>query len=499
MAFDAERYDREVIKPLRGHHGRLPPGDLAARYAVEPGWTRAELIRHLTVVRRFWQDSAVGPDSRAEICRLLIRADEELIRTVGDSMTDPAWWQEHGARASRPRESMRRRIRDAMAEARHFAAPPPTTGPAPVRAGGGAVDPSWQAEVRSFVLARLEDPAGATTSPVRPADTAGGAGADRESTTAGDTGSATTAGVPELTVSVLGARGDRCRVRVSWPDAGGREVRVHRCASPPPWTVGSALPMTVLDTFGEELTGARETSDGETGFVAEVPVGYHLYVPFVIDGERLTAGRFVALGIAEPVRRLQAERRGEDVVLTWIWPHGARRAVVEWPAPGGTMRHEVTRSAYAGANGFRIPAGTRQSVARVVVVTDVVGDEVRSAVREVTLPARPVAVSYSLHRSPLWRAGRRRITVRLQADAVLVGVTATVVLGSEPTMPGSVEEGSVLAVAEHLELRPERPHDLEVAVPSLPRRAHPYWIRCFVHGPVPTVVALPAVGSMKVT
>ncbi|MET7967271.1 hypothetical protein [Micromonospora sp. NPDC005305] len=504
MAFDAERYDREVIKPLRGQHGRLPPGNLAARYAVEPGWTAQDLVRHLAVVRRFWQDRAVGPDSRAEICRLLIRADEELIRTAGELMNDPAWWQEHGAAppGTSPRQ-VRNRIRDEVSAARTTM--PTERGPDQTSVWGGErpVDPSWRAEARAFILARLDGPAGAAAS-APPVRTAGAEG--------GDTGAAATAGaaasgqratdspefVPELTVTALGARGDQCRVRVSWRDAGPAQVRIRRCATPPPWRAKTPLSRAEMEAFGAELTGSREESDGEVRLIAEVPVGYHLYVPFLIDRERVTMGRFVALGIAEPVRRLLAERRGDDVVVTWIWPHGARYAVVEWATSDATSRHEVSRSAYASGNGFRIPAVTRPTVARVTVVSDVVGDEARSAAREVVLPPRPVAVSYTLNRQPLWYV-RRRLTVRIRADAELTGVTVTVVLGAEPTLPEDAEQGTVLAESGPLDLRAGEPHDLEVIVPALPRRGHPYWIRCFVRGPVPTVVALPAVESMKVT
>ncbi|MFR9775148.1 hypothetical protein ACL02O_03715 [Micromonospora sp. MS34] len=514
MAFDADRYDREVIKPLRGQHGRLPAGNLAVRYAVEPGWTAAELAAHLAVIRRFWHDRAVGPDSRAEICRLLIRADEELARTVGDLMNDPAWWQEQGVATSGTETgptAMRNRVRDAGSRAT------PAVERMPDASGAveaDAVDASWRAEARQFLLARLDDPTATTTAV--PGDRRGvrrpGAGSATAASAPGQpdvvaAGSAWPAVersgpphlVPEVTVAALGARDDRCRVRVSWRDSGGDRVRIRRSGTPPPWAAGTALPRAALDEFGVELAGRMEHGDGEVRLTAEVPVGYHLYVPFRVDREWVTVGRFVALGIAEPVRRLRAERRGDDVVVTWIWPRGSRYAVVEWPAPDGVQRREVSRSAYAGANGFRVPAVTQPVAFRVTVMTDVAGDEVLSPPREVMLPPRPVSVSYTLNRHWRWYVGRREVTVRLRAEAELSDVVATVVLGAEPTMPEDAAQGTVLTERGPVDLRPGEPYDVSVLVPPLPRRAHPHWIRCFVRGPVPIVVALPAVESMKVT
>ncbi|WP_326561232.1 hypothetical protein [Micromonospora sp. NBC_01796] len=94
MVFDAARYEQEVIRPLRGRHGRLPVGDLLRRYAVEPGMDEVSLREHLRRIRMYWNQKAGGPDNRAQVCRLLLAADEELQRTHGADMYQPAWWQQ---------------------------------------------------------------------------------------------------------------------------------------------------------------------------------------------------------------------------------------------------------------------------------------------------------------------------------------------------------------------------------------------------------------------
>ncbi|MFG1780114.1 hypothetical protein ACGFIG_27240 [Micromonospora sp. NPDC049048] len=499
MAFDAERYDREVIKPLRGRHGRLPAGDLAARYAVQPGWTPQQLVAHLAELREFWRERATGPDSRAEVCRLLIAADDKLRRETGDLMGDPTWWREQaGVTGDAPRSA------PATSAAQRGVPVQPVQAAGPPSSAGHVR--SWRTEARDFIQGRLDTPVGGGHVPTANGgvgerrhdplgEVAGGVPAQHRPGQAAHPGTA--AAAVNLTVAVLGASGDRCRVRLSWP--AGDRVRIRWAATPPPWRAGAVLPVSALSAFGAEVAGVRQERDGEVSLVAEIPVGYHLYVPFLVEGAQATVGRLVALGVAEPVRRLRAERRGDDAVVSWIWPEGSLLALVEWTSPTGTERGQISRTRYASSNGFRIPAAPDPCVVRVAMLASVVADEVRSPVREVALPPRPVRVSYTLARHWRWHLGRREIGVRLRAETDVADLAVIVVLGAEPTMPPSPEAGTVLAEAAGVELGPEEAWELTVEVPQLPRRHHPYWIRCFVRGAVPIVVSVPPVESMRVS
>jgi len=96
MAFEPDRYEREVIRPMRGRRGPLTDDDLVRRYAIEPGLS--DLKAHLRRVRTYWNQTASGPDSRAQVCRRLLAADEELQRRPGVDLADPAWWRQYAAR-----------------------------------------------------------------------------------------------------------------------------------------------------------------------------------------------------------------------------------------------------------------------------------------------------------------------------------------------------------------------------------------------------------------
>ncbi|GIG59205.1 hypothetical protein Lfu02_35770 [Longispora fulva] len=94
MPFDPAGYEREVLRPLRRLLGALP-GDLVTRYAVEPDMDSAQLERHLRAVRALWnRKQANGQTSLGRVCQMMISADEELKRSAGARMTDPAWWRE---------------------------------------------------------------------------------------------------------------------------------------------------------------------------------------------------------------------------------------------------------------------------------------------------------------------------------------------------------------------------------------------------------------------
>ncbi|GIJ48326.1 hypothetical protein Val02_52120 [Virgisporangium aliadipatigenens] len=100
MAFDPQRYEQEVIRPLRGRQGRLSDDDLLRRYAVEPGMGAEELRAHLRRLRAFWNQKAGGADSGGRVCKQLLAADEELRRTAGEQLHDPSWWAGQATRQS---------------------------------------------------------------------------------------------------------------------------------------------------------------------------------------------------------------------------------------------------------------------------------------------------------------------------------------------------------------------------------------------------------------
>jgi hypothetical protein len=521
MPFDAVRYEQEVIRPLRGSHGRLPDGDLRTRYAVEVDMTRPELEDRLRTVRAFWRQRANGPDSRAEVCRLLLAADERLTQSVGTAIDDPAWWRE--LRPVSPERAVLNSApwpqpsEDAVEDPAGEADPP-----ADVDADGDEQDApaegedsdewevrsirGWQHDAHDLIRRRLararRQPAGGWRAAVGqpwsvPVDPPGEPGAGSP---AGGTGpEVVPAEVDALTVVPLGAHGNVSRVRISWPEPGDGQVRIRRWDRLPLWETGTRIDAEELARFGEPVSGPLRSEGGMAVLEAEVPVGYHVYVLFVVHGGAAVVGPYVSRGVAEPVLQLHAERMGDQVVLSWLWPNGASLAEVEWVTPAGAATERVSRAEYTEERGCRIDAGRAAGVVRVWAVTVTAGGEVRSKPAEVTIVAPPVQLTYRIERAARFFFGSRRRTVRVAADRDCVGVTLWVIVAPGLVMPLNAKQGRKVGTFESLALRAGESQLFDVEVPRPVHRRRPYWIRCFAESPVPLSVVDPPIVNMKVT
>jgi hypothetical protein len=505
MPFDAKRYDREILKPLRGIHGRLPAGNLPARYAIEQGMSSDQLVAHLAALREFWRERANGPDSRAEICRLLLVADEDLVRMTGDAINDPAWWDEQTGPSGR-----------AVPDTNGFVPPPRSeprqsgpVGSATVYGNDGIVDAgparafrrAWQVEARSLIREQLSYtglPLGDGV-PERPAPDHREQSAHSVESEA-DPSADHPPYIDGLVVEALGASGDRCRVRASWPQGEGVQVRIRWAPHPPPWEAGATIDTVALEAFGTEFSGVEERGGGRGGVVAEVPVGYHVYVPFLVNGDTAIVGRFVAKAVAESVHRLRVEWRGNDALVTWVWPADSRTALVDWTSHDGTASERVSRADYTAGNGYRIRSVRAGVVVRVRAITVVGTDEAVSPVQEVVLDPRAVRVSYTLVRQWSWRSlSRRHLSIRVESEADCAGLEVTVVVGRDLSMPPSSLHGEVVGDVHRLDLLKGRPVDLSVELPASSRRDHAYWIRCFFRSSEAIAVVDPPVHTMKVS
>ncbi|MGP4021379.1 hypothetical protein ACTWQN_36420, partial [Saccharopolyspora sp. 5N708] len=94
--FDAKAYERDVVRPLRGRGGRLPD-DLLTRYAVELGFSDAQLSQRLAQIRSHWNKSAQSTAKSSfttSVYKAFLREDEELRRVHGDAMSRMAWWRD---------------------------------------------------------------------------------------------------------------------------------------------------------------------------------------------------------------------------------------------------------------------------------------------------------------------------------------------------------------------------------------------------------------------
>jgi hypothetical protein len=479
--FDPVRYDREVLRPLRGTHGELPQTNLMARYAVEPGMSADRLAEHLTEIRAWWAQRAAAPDSRAQVCRLLIDADQRLIDSAGAAMNDPAWWLEYaedGSAVPRPADPA---AAWAAARAPDPARPRAVTA-TPVVAGGPS---DWRDDARikfwSQLAALGREP---DCSPVRPVPVRAEY----------DEAPAPPPRILEVEVVPIGAVEDRCQVEVSWDEARFPDVRVRWGTEPPVLGAGDRAPAAAVESWGRPLTGPSSTRGGLRVQRGTVPTGYLTYLPFAITGSGATVGRPVATRIAGPVHRLRVERRGADALISWIWPGGSTTAIVDWCG----RRREVTLADYSAGPGCLVAAPPEGGTATVRALC-VVGDDLAlSPPRSAVLAPAPVQLSYVLSRSR--RLGRRpQLVIGVRADTDCSGVSLDVVTGDERVMPADAGHGDLHARLGPLTLARNVETQLTVELPRPVRRDGPFWIRCFFSAPFPFSAQDPPVAQMRIS
>lgn len=148
-----------------------------------------------------------------------------------------------------------------------------------------------------------------------------------------------------------------------------------------------------------------------------------------------------------PVGQLHALRRGDRLLLTWIWPEDTVAAQVRWESdedrPGLHGSARCSRRMYEHDGGFELPVG--QAGVTITVEALAYGErldgEPPSSLR--VEPPRP-AVRYD----PLVRKGRRNweVTVTFTAAADCSLPDVLVVRGTGSYMPASISEGEVVHV-----------------------------------------------------
>lgn len=287
--------------------------------------------------------------------------------------------------------------------------------------------------------------------------------------------------------------GGSVAVRLQWWQPIGAEVQIRRSAMPSPHGYGDAVPVAELDAVGAVLPPGVRSPDGTTDLTTEVPPGRWYFTAFTLASGEALRGRHAVADVVGAVGGLEAQRRGDEISLAWIWPPGVSVTEVAWSE--GARR--VTRRQYID-DGFRVVAGPeaeRFEVRSVALAAD--GAEIVSAPVFVDVDAPATAVSYTVGREGgLLRRGPRRIVITLSADRAVRGCEVVLVAAPGETMPREPEFGEEL-LHESLDLDPAAgPTRLEA---PLPRLSRPYWVRCFLLEPDGVRFIDPPVSQLKVS
>ncbi len=296
---------------------------------------------------------------------------------------------------------------------------------------------------------------------------------------------------PVTALTATPAAGAGLAVRLSWSQPPGSEIVIRRCARPSPWEYGQVVALGDVAGYGVELDGTRTAKGESMTLVAPVPPGRSYCVPFTLGVDGAVRGQDAVVALADPVRRLRAQRFGDDVRLTWCWPDEVGVGEVQWA--GG--RRRITLAQYRDEGGCRLRGVPELSRVEVVAVLLGEGGECRSAATSVLVEQRLAQLSYQLRRSGHRLTGGVKCVVTLSGEQPVSDVTVIIVAATGHAMPGSPEVGVEL-LRRRVAIDPATPVVLEVPVPRLPK---PYWLRCFLGDGAPVQLTDPPVGQLKVS
>jgi hypothetical protein len=289
------------------------------------------------------------------------------------------------------------------------------------------------------------------------------------------------------------ASGAGLAVRVSWRQRPGTVIVIRRATQPCPWEYGEWVSQAQMDGYGAELDGRSITRGESTTLVAPVPSGRSIFVPFTIDTGGGVRGQDAVLDLTTPLQRVHAQRFGDEIRVTWVWPEGVSAADVRWA--GGHRRISVQQ--FRDEGGCRL--GGVPKVRRVDVSAVVLGlgsDESQAAAISVEVDERPPELRYELRRRGNHLIGGVTCTVTVTGAEPVTGATLIVIAAPGAVMPRTPDAGMELA-RQPVVLGPlELPMVVEAAVPKLRK---PYWLRCFLAEPAPALLIDPPVSQLKVS
>lgn len=237
---------------------------------------------------------------------------------------------------------------------------------------------------------------------------------------------------------------------------------------------------------GGDSSGGRETRRFESGG------GVFSYAPVTVDDDGGVVGTSLVSGVAPSVTSPVAERFGEAVKLSWVWPDGDLVMEVSWMQGGSRRSARITRARYRADGGVTLqPAGEISQIA-VATVVRTVDDEWVSAAVAVPFAGKRPAVTYSLAvKKGMFKGG----VVQVSVDPLDYSgpLEVELVCATGAFMPTRASDGASVA-RERLTLTARQPHRFEHPLPKL---SSPFWVRLFVADGSAVTLLDPPTTSMK--
>ncbi len=263
-----------------------------------------------------------------------------------------------------------------------------------------------------------------------------------------------------------------------WTEPGGFSVELWSfpvdVVLPP---VGSDVALDDLGSIdGRRVSGVLGHSGGRTALSFGKLPDLRVIAAVTVGDERGLFGSSAVAGSAPSVKNGRVDRYGDELVVSWEWPHGDYSAAVSWAGRGVSQSRRCTRAEYKADGGFRISAA--MDVERVSIATVVFGNgaEWTSQPVEVQTPVPRSIVRYDLEIPPS-RLGRRKpVRVQVHPNGYTGPLSIVAVIRTSSIMPSRADDGDVVTRLD-LQLDGNNPVGAEFGIPKV---QSPFWVRLFL-------------------
>jgi hypothetical protein len=262
----------------------------------------------------------------------------------------------------------------------------------------------------------------------------------------------------------------------SWKCLEHQVVEVRYSQRSPVWSFGQEIPAAEATAFGDQLSQAGVPRAGAMAKgQGKVPNGILYFVPFTATGRgTMLVGQPIDVAAVPPVARLSLERRGEDTLLLWEWPHDVIAVDVEWEGAGGRGAKTFTPEVVRTQGGALIPTGAGEFAVSVYSVVGTGTDRKRSSSVKMHERGLPPAVTYRVN-WPTRILGKFRGKMRVTLDSSIAVTLPLVIVAKPGSLPMSVDQGDVV-FSGLVEVKPPLSAQIEL---SLPPGRGTLFVRCF--------------------
>lgn len=288
----------------------------------------------------------------------------------------------------------------------------------------------------------------------------------------------------------------RDAIRASWREVPGYDVGVWKLPLDVALVPGLPIMLADLEHRGGCRLEALPEVTPSTGTVTrEYAVsGVAAYSAVAVDGERGAPSETIVSGVAPPATDVLAERLGDHVRLSWVWPDGDLLIEISWNQGGLSRTRRVTRAKYAADGGVTLSGS--DALSDIAIATVVRGSEDEWTSVPVPIPfaaARP-KISYTIEiRKGLFRAPTA--TVTLDPAGYSGTLDVELVLSTDSYLPSSPLAGDVL-LHRTIQFEAHTPDSFDLELKK--RIPAPYWLRLFTASDAPVVLLDPPTSQLKV-